>query len=86
MILCGAYGSVRHLSVYKELGLQPDQIYLHGNSKKSSGSTGKGKSEYQVIECVCVCVCGLILSYIIILKSILNLVFGMYYYLINSYY
>ena len=48
VILCGAYGSVRHLSVYKELGLQPDQIYLHGNNKKASSSVGKGKSEYQV--------------------------------------
>ena len=64
MILCGAYGSIRHLSVYKELGLQPDQIYLHGNSKKSSGSTGKGKSEYQVMECVCVCVCVCVWAYL----------------------
>ena len=34
MIIQAAYGSQRHLSVYTELGLQRDQIYIL--SKKSS--------------------------------------------------
>lgn len=36
MIIHTAYGSQRHLAVYKELGLQPDQIFIHGKkpSKK----------------------------------------------------
>jgi len=34
MIICAAYGSQRHLGVYKELGLQPDQIFIHGKKLK----------------------------------------------------
>jgi len=30
MIIHAAYGSQRHLAVYMELGLQPDQIFIHG--------------------------------------------------------
>lgn len=39
MIIHAAYGSQRHLGMYKELGLQPDQIYIHGKkARKHSGS------------------------------------------------
>ena len=39
MIIHTAYGSQRHLGSYKELGLQSDQIYIHGRkSRKHSGS------------------------------------------------
>ncbi len=34
MIIHTAYGSQRHLGVYMELGLQPDQIYIHGKKTR----------------------------------------------------
>lgn len=34
MIIHAAYGSQRHLAVYMELGLQPDQIFIHGKKLK----------------------------------------------------
>ena len=38
VIIQAAYGSQRHLSVYKELGMQKDQIFIHGkrNMKRPS--------------------------------------------------
>ena len=42
VILYTAYGSHRHLGVYRELGLQPDQIFIHG---KASGRKSRGKQD-----------------------------------------
>lgn len=36
MIIHAAYGSQRHLSVYIELGLQPDQIYIISRKHRST--------------------------------------------------
>ena len=36
MIIHAAYGSQRHLSVYMELGLQPDQIYIISRKQRST--------------------------------------------------
>lgn len=36
MIIHAAYGSQRHLGVYMELGLQPDQIYIINKKHRSA--------------------------------------------------
>ena len=45
VIFRAAYGSQRHLSLYKELGLQPDQVFIHGRGGRPKKSSGVASSE-----------------------------------------
>lgn len=38
LIIHVAYGSQRHLAGFKDLGLQPDQIFIHGSKRTSRSS------------------------------------------------
>lgn len=50
IILSAAYGSQRHLPVYRELGLQSDQIFIFGKggSKKGTPFTKRQGGDYVV--------------------------------------
>ena len=49
LIIHVAYGSQRHLAGFMELGLQSDQIYIHGNRRASKNPS---VSNCQVSVCV----------------------------------
>ncbi len=49
LIIHAAYGSQRHLAGFMELGLQSDQIYIHGNRRASKNPS---VSNCQVSVCV----------------------------------
>ena len=40
IIIHSGYGSSRHLTVFKELGLQSDQIYIHGRKSRARKPSG----------------------------------------------
>lgn len=52
LIIRAAYGSQRHLAGFRELGLQPDQVYIHGNRRSSKNLTSPN---CQASACMPVC-------------------------------
>ena len=48
LIIQAAYGSSRHLPVFRELMMQPEQIYIHMRKPKSQS---KRPPQLQVQEC-----------------------------------
>lgn len=48
-----AYGSSRHITLYSELGLQHDQIFIHckrGDRKTSNHKTTSGKKKEELCQ------------------------------------